>query len=103
MSLENLIKIYGTRTVVRDVSIKVDQGEIVADGSTKKLINQYKGKVQLKLELLGSEKEKIELMQDEIENIKIKNIRNTKNGNSCIVEYDSKNDPKPIRTCSKNV
>jgi len=77
-----------------DRIIMIDQGEIVADGSTKKLINQYKGKVQLKLELLGSEKEKIELIQDEIENIKIKNIRNTKNGNSCIVEYDSKNDPR---------
>ena len=77
-----------------DRIIIIDHGEIVADGSTKKLINQYKGKVQLKLELLGSKKEKIETWEEKIENIKVKNIRTTKTGNKCIVEYDQKKDPR---------
>ena len=77
-----------------DRIIIIDQGEIVADGSTKKLINQYKGKVQLTLDIVGSEKEKIEVISDKIKDIKIKNIRSTKLGNKCIVEYDSKNDPR---------
>ena len=77
-----------------DRIIIIDQGEIVADGSTKKLINQYKGNVQLKLELLGSDKEKIASIADKIDNIKIKQIRSTKNGHKCVVEYDEKNDPR---------
>jgi len=77
-----------------DRIIIIDKGEIVADGSTKKLINQYKGKVQLTLDIVGSEKEKIEVISDKIKDIKIKNIRSTKLGNKCIVEYDSKNDPR---------
>ena len=77
-----------------DRIIIIDKGEIVADGSTKKLINQYKGKVQLTLDIVGSEKEKIEVISEKIKDIKIKNIRSTKLGNKCIVEYDSKNDPR---------
>ena len=50
--------------------------------------------MQLKLELLGSEKEKIELLSEKIDNIKIKNIRSPKKGHICVVEYDEKNDPR---------
>ena len=77
-----------------DRIIIIDEGNIVADGLTKSLINKYKGKVQLKLELLESEKEKIELLSEKIDNIKIKNIRSTKKGHTCVVEYDEKNDPR---------
>ena len=77
-----------------DRIIIIDEGNIVADGSTKSLINKYKGKVQLKLELLGSKKEKIQLFSEKIDTIKIKNIRSTEKGHTCVVEYDEKNDPR---------
>ena len=107
IEIRNLIKKLGKEKLVLmsshilqeieatvDRIIIIDEGNIVADGSTKSLINKYKGKVQLKLELLGSEKEKIELLSEKIDNIKIKNIRSTKRGHTCVVEYDEKNDPR---------
>ena len=107
IEIRNLIKKLGKEKLVLmsshilqeieatvDRIIIIDDGEIVADGSTKSLINKHKGKVQLKLELLGSEKERIELFSEKIDAIKIKNIRSTKKGHTCIVEYDEKNDPR---------
>jgi len=77
-----------------DRIIIIDQGEIVADGSTKKLINKYKGNVQLKLEITGSDKDSIKIMEDKIELIKIKSIKTTKTGNIVNIEYAQKNDPR---------
>ena len=107
IEIRNLIKKLGKKKLVLmsshilqeieatvDRIIIIDEGNIIADGSTKSLINKYKGKVQLKLELLESEKEKIASLQEIIDTIKIKNIRSTKRGHTCIVEYDAKNDPR---------
>ena len=50
---------------------------------------------EMKLALKSeSEKEKIASLQEIIDTIKIKNIRSTKRGHTCIVEYDAKNDPR---------
>ena len=77
-----------------DRIIIIDQGQIVADGSTKKLINKHKGNVQLKLDIKGSNKDDIKIMQDKIEHIKIKSIKTTKTGNIVNIEYAQKQDPR---------
>ena len=74
--------------------IIIDKGEIVADGSTKSLIKKYKGNIKLKLELKNSDKEKFKLLTDNNNDLKIKNIRKTKNGHSLEIEYLEKNDPR---------
>ena len=65
IEIRNLIKKLGKKKLVLmsshilqeieatvDRIIIIDEGNIIADGSTKSLINKYKGKVQLKLELI---------------------------------------------------
>jgi len=77
-----------------DRIIIIDKGEIVADGSTKSLIKKYKGNIKLKLELKNSDKEKFKLLAENNNNLKVKNIRKTKNGHSLEIEYLEKNDPR---------
>ena len=77
-----------------DRIIIIDQGNIVADGSTKKIIKSNKGNIDLYLEISGAKKEEIKLLSDKIENIKIKKIKKSKNGYTLNIEYDEKNDPR---------
>ena len=77
-----------------DRIIIIDNGEIVADGSTKKLIKKHKGDIQLSLEIKGATKEKIKKIQDQIENIRISKIIKSKFGHHVEIEYSEKNDPR---------
>ena len=77
-----------------DRIIIIDNGEIVADGSTKKLIKKHKGDIQLSLEIKGATKEKIKKIEDQIENIKISKISKSKFGHNVEIEYSEKNDPR---------
>jgi len=77
-----------------DRIIIIDNGEIVADGSTKKLIKKHKGDIQLSLEIKGATKEKIKKIQDQIENIRISKIIKSKFGHRVEIEYSEKNDPR---------
>ena len=77
-----------------DRIIIIDQGNIVADGSTKKIIKSNKGNIDLYLEISGAKKEEIKLLSDKIENIKITKIKKSKNGYTVNIEYDEKNDPR---------
>ena len=77
-----------------DRIIIIDQGKIVADGSTKKIINTNKGDTQLHLEISGAKKEEIKLLSEKIDNIKISKILKSKNGYYCDIKYSSKHDPR---------
>tara|TARA_X000001036_G_scaffold437022_1_gene481411 strand:+ start:1984 stop:2910 length:927 start_codon:yes stop_codon:yes gene_type:complete len=77
-----------------DRIIIIDQGEIVADGSTKKIIKSNKGNIDLYLEISGAKKEELKILSDKIENIKITKIKKSKVGYSLNIEYDEKNDPR---------
>ena len=77
-----------------DRIIIIDQGQIVADGSTKNLIKKHKGNIQLILEIKNATKEKIERLEEKIENIKINKIIKTKLGHYVEIEYSEKNDPR---------
>ena len=74
--------------------IIIDQGQIVADGSTKNLIKKHKGNIQLILEIKNATKEKIKRLEEKIENIKINKIIKTKLGHYVEIEYSEKNDPR---------
>ena len=77
-----------------DRIIIIDNGKIVADGSTKKLIKSNKSNIQLQLEILGAKKEEIKNIEKEIENINIKRILKSKRGYTLNIEYAEKNDPR---------
>ena len=77
-----------------DRIIIIDQGQIVADGSTKNLIKKHKGNIQLILEIKNTTKEKIKRLEEKIENIKINKIIKTKLGHYVEIEYSEKNDPR---------
>ena len=77
-----------------DRIIIIDNGKIVADGSTKKLIKKHKGDIQLSLEIKGATKEKIKKLEDQIENIKINKINKSKAGHHVEIEYLEKDDPR---------
>jgi len=77
-----------------DRIIIIDQGEIVADGSTKNLIKKHKGNIQLILEIQGATKEKINLLSKKIETIKINKVSKIKAGHNVEIEYSEKDDPR---------
>ncbi len=74
--------------------IIIDQGKIIADGSTKKIINSNKGNIQLQLEIIGAKKEELKNLENEISNIKVSKILKSKSGYIVNIEYAKKNDPR---------
>ena len=77
-----------------DRIIIIDQGKIIADGSTKKIINSNKGNIQLQLEIIGAKKEELKNLESEISNIKVSKILKSKSGYIINLEYAQKNDPR---------
>ena len=77
-----------------DRIIIIDQGEIVADGSTKNLIKKHKGNIQLSLQIKGATKEKIKDLKNQIDHIKINKITRSKLGHHVNIEYSEKYDPR---------
>ena len=56
-----------------DRIIIIDHGNIVADGTTKKLMNQFMGNVKLSLEVVGFTDTKIKKFKEAFNKVKIKN------------------------------
>ena len=77
-----------------DRIIIIDQGEIIADGSTKNLIKKHKGNIQLSLQIKGATKEKIKDLKNQIDHIKINKITRSKLGHHVNIEYSEKYDPR---------
>ena len=74
-----------------DRIIIIDHGKIVADGTTKKLMNQFMGKVKLTLEVIGMTDTKVDKFKDSFKGSKIKKL---KEFHKIILEYNKKNDPR---------
>jgi len=74
-----------------DRIIIIDHGNIVADGTTKKLMNQFMGNIKLTLEIVGFNDTKIEKFIKYFGKVKIKKLTNM---HRVIVEYKKKNDPR---------
>ena len=74
-----------------DRIIIIDHGEIVADGTTKKLMNQFMGKVKLTLEIIDMTDSKLEKFKEKFKGSK---IRKMKEYHKINLEYNKKNDPR---------
>ena len=74
-----------------DRIIIIDHGEIVADGTTKKLMNQFMGKVKLTLEIIGMTDSKLEKFKEKFKGCK---IRKMKEYHKISLEYNKKKDPR---------
>ena len=69
----------------------IDHGEIVADGTTKKLMSKFMGNVKLTLEVVGLTDAKINSFKETF--IKTK-IKKSKEGHFLNLEYKKKDDPR---------
>ena len=74
-----------------DRIIIIDHGNIVADGTTKKLMNQFMGNIKLSLEVVGFTDTKIKKFKEAFNKVKIKK---TKDSHKVTIEYKKKNDPR---------
>jgi len=69
--------------------IIIDHGKIVADGTTKKLMNQFMGNVKLSLEVVGFTDAKLTKFQDTFKKAKVKKLKDFYKVN---LEYKKKDD-----------
>ena len=69
--------------------IIIDHGKIVADGTTKKLMNQFMGNVKLSLEVVGFTESKLTKFQDTFKKAKVKKLKDYFKVN---LEYKKKDD-----------
>ena len=74
-----------------DRIIIIDHGQIVADGTTKKLMSKFMGKVKLTLEVVGLTDAKIKSFKEAF--IKTRVVQ-SKNGHFLNLEYKKKDDPR---------
>lgn len=74
-----------------DRIIIIDHGDIVADGTTKKLMNQFMGNVKLTLEVVGFTDTKIKKFKESFNKAKIKK---NKDSHKIFIEYKKKDDPR---------
>ena len=74
-----------------DRIIIIDKGHIVADGTTKKLMNQFMSTIQLSLEVIGMTDTKVTKFKD---NFKVAKITKLKDYHKIVLEYSKKNDPR---------
>ena len=76
-----------------DRIIIIDQGKIVADGSTKSLLKNYAGKTKLHLNVVGASKESVKKFEEKL-NLKVTKVRLNKSSQFIDLEYSQKNDPR---------
>ena len=69
--------------------IIIDHGKIVAEGTTKKLMNQFMGNIKLSLEVIGLTDAKLSKFKDNFKQAKIKKL---KDYHKIISEYKKKED-----------
>ena len=69
--------------------IIIDHGKIVADGTTKKLMNQFMGNIKLSLEIVGFTDSKLTKFQDTFKKAKVKKLKDYYKVN---LEYKKKDD-----------
>ena len=74
-----------------DRIVIIDHGNIVADGTTKKLMNQFMGNIKLSLEIVGFTDTKIKKFKEVFSKVKIKK---TKDSHKVTIEYKKKDDPR---------
>ena len=74
-----------------DRIIIIDKGKIVADGTTKKLMNKFMGSIRLTAEVVGMTEAKLEKFKDNFKKTKVIKL---KNSHKVTMQYNKKDDPR---------
>lgn len=77
-----------------DRIIIIDQGKIVADGTSEELISDSKGLTKLKLEIVEGDENDIKNMEATIPSIKVQGINKQKESIMIQIEYQNASDPR---------
>jgi ABC-2 type transport system ATP-binding protein len=74
-----------------DRIIIIDKGKIVADGTTKKLMNKFMGSIRLTAEVVGMTEAKLEKFKDNFKKTKVTKL---KNSHKITMQYNKNEDPR---------
>ena len=74
-----------------DRIIIIDKGKIVADGTTKKLMNKFMGSIRLTAEVVGMTEAKLEKFKVNFKKIKVTKL---KNSHKVTMQYNKNDDPR---------
>ena len=78
-----------------DRIVIIDNGKIVANGTTQELMSSFQGKTQLTLEISQASAESVESLSTGVTGLEIKNTRAEVDGNHVLsIEYDRDSDPR---------
>lgn len=77
-----------------DRIIIIDQGKIVADGTSEELISDSKGLTKLKLEIVEGDENDIKNMEATIPSVKVQGINKQKESIMIQIEYQNASDPR---------
>ena len=77
-----------------DRIIIIDQGKIVADGTSEELISDSKGLTKLKLEIVEGNENDIKNMEATIPSVKVQGINKQKESIMIQIEYQNASDPR---------
>ena len=77
-----------------DRIIIIDQGKIVADGTSEELIADSKGLTKLKLEILDGDENDIKNMEATIPSVTVQGIEKQKQSILIQIEYQNTSDPR---------
>ena len=77
-----------------DRIIIIDQGKIVADGTSEELISDSKGLTKLKLEIIEGDENDIKNMEATIPSVKVQGINKQKESIMIQIEYQNSSDPR---------
>lgn len=77
-----------------DRIIIIDQGKIVADGTSEELIADSKGLTKLKLEILDGDENDIKNMEATIPSVTVHGIEKQKQSILIQIEYQNNSDPR---------
>ena len=74
-----------------DRIIIIDKGKIVADGTTKKLMNKFMGNIRLTVEVVGMTESKLEKFKNDFKKSKVSKL---KNSHKITLQYKKNEDPR---------
>lgn len=78
-----------------DRIVIINQGEIVANGTTQELMASFQGRTQLTLEVTQASAESVEGLKSAVESLEVKSVEETEGGNRVLsIEYDREADPR---------
>lgn len=77
-----------------DRIVIIDQGKIVADGTSQELMSSFRGKTQLTLEIRHGTDTSLSQMEEQIPTLNIAEVSPVEDRHLLSIEYDSDNDPR---------